>query len=451
MRTIESSVVPYLLNSLWQIPLLFAVGWLAARMLRRLGPAAEHRLWVAVLLLQCLLPACSAVSLDWLPSLVFRTAHSSGDGGVSVTMGPAFASGGIHLSGLALVLVAAAYSAVTAWFAARFFWRLLRLRVLRRESVEAVLSDETRNLWAACLRTFHCSRVSLASSSQIVSPLTMGLARPVVLLPAGSLAVMDPAEFQAVAAHELAHIRRGDFVRNLLYELLALPASYHPLLWLTREQLAQTREMVCDRIAAQTSGRTQYTRSLLRLASLLVQGQPLRTPYTLGIFDTKTLERRVMSLTEKTSEVGALRRFTLAATCAALLAGTCGTALALRMHVDGLGQSGNQPSMHPTKPLAVKEGIMAGQKIGGPVPTYPEAAKKARIEGTVVLDAVIGKDGGVEHLEVASGPKELQSSSLDAVRQWKYKPYLLNGEPVTVRTTIKVVYSLAGKDKKHGK
>jgi TonB family protein len=88
---------------------------------------------------------------------------------------------------------------------------------------------------------------------------------------------------------------------------------------------------------------------------------------------------------------------------------------------------------------------MAGNKISGPVPKYPAEAKKEGIQGTVVLDAVIGKDGTVEELRVASGPKELQQSSLDAVRQWIYKPFLLNGDPVEVKTTINVVYSLAKK------
>jgi TonB family protein len=60
----------------------------------------------------------------------------------------------------------------------------------------------------------------------------------------------------------------------------------------------------------------------------------------------------------------------------------------------------------------------------------------------VVLDAVIGKTGHVESLKVASGPNELQSSALDAVRQWTYKPFLLNGDPIDVATTISVVYTL---------
>ncbi len=75
-------------------------------------------------------------------------------------------------------------------------------------------------------------------------------------------------------------------------------------------------------------------------------------------------------------------------------------------------------------------------------PKYPPDAKKAGIQGTVVLDAVVGKTGSVEKLDVASGPNELQQSALDAVRQWKYKPFLLNGEPIEVKTTVSVFYTL---------
>ncbi len=60
------------------------------------------------------------------------------------------------------------------------------------------------------------------------------------------------------------------------------------------------------------------------------------------------------------------------------------------------------------------------------------------------MEAVIGTDGLIKNLRVISGPKELHQSTLDAVRQWTYKPYLLNGDPVEVKTTINVVYSLNG-------
>ncbi len=86
---------------------------------------------------------------------------------------------------------------------------------------------------------------------------------------------------------------------------------------------------------------------------------------------------------------------------------------------------------------------MAGHVLTKVQPKYPQEAKEEGIQGTVLLNAVIGKDGSVKELTVASGPKELQASSLDAVRQWTYKPYLVNGDPTDVKTTISVFYTLA--------
>ncbi|MGB7169708.1 MAG: energy transducer TonB, partial [Acidobacteriaceae bacterium] len=180
----------------------------------------------------------------------------------------------------------------------------------------------------------------------------------------------------------------------------------------------------------------------LRLATAL-GGVPARLPHTLGIFDTNLLERRLMQLTEKRNEVRGLRRLAIVMACAALGIATCVSALALRMHVNGVPAAAiaDAPAQ-PTGPIAVKSSIMAGQRISGEMPKYPVEAKKARIQGAVILDAVIGKDGSVKELTVASGPKELRQSALDAVYTWKYKPFLLNGDPVDVKTTIHVVYSL---------
>lgn len=77
-------------------------------------------------------------------------------------------------------------------------------------------------------------------------------------------------------------------------------------------------------------------------------------------------------------------------------------------------------------------------------PVYPPLAKQARIQGTVRLQAIIAKDGSVIQLEVQSGHPLLVQAALDAVRQWRYQPTLLNGEPVEVVTTVDVVFTLGG-------
>jgi len=87
---------------------------------------------------------------------------------------------------------------------------------------------------------------------------------------------------------------------------------------------------------------------------------------------------------------------------------------------------------------------MAGNLLQKTIPQYPAIAKAARIQGTVVLQATISKGGGIENLRVVSGPPMLQQAALDAVRSWRYKPYLLNGDPVEVETTVNVVFNLGG-------
>jgi TonB family protein len=95
-------------------------------------------------------------------------------------------------------------------------------------------------------------------------------------------------------------------------------------------------------------------------------------------------------------------------------------------------------------PVLASSQATATKLISKPPPEYPADAKGARIQGTVLLRAVIGKDGRIVFLQVLSGPPKLQQATLDAVRQWVYQPYLVDGEPVEVETEIHVVFSLGG-------
>ena len=149
-----------------------------------------------------------------------------------------------------------------------------------------------------------------------------------------------------------------------------------------------------------------------------------------------------MRLTDKPAHPSVLRRLASVGVCVALSIVTCASTLALSVHVDALAAGQEQPPSKTNGPIAVRADIMKKQIVHKVPPTYPEDAKKAQIAGKVQLEAVIGKAGEVESLKVVSGPKELQQSALDAVRQWTYKPFLLNGAPVEVKTTIDITYSL---------
>jgi len=112
-----------------------------------------------------------------------------------------------------------------------------------------------------------------------------------------------------------------------------------------------------------------------------------------------------------------------------------------------IGGTGGGP---PPPPKPVQQRIRVGGQVQQAnlihqvTPQYPQIAKTAHIQGTVILHAIIGKDGTVQNLTYESGPPLLMRAAMDAVREWRYKPTLLNGDPVEVDTTISVVFTLGG-------
>ena len=96
------------------------------------------------------------------------------------------------------------------------------------------------------------------------------------------------------------------------------------------------------------------------------------------------------------------------------------------------------------KKVNISAGVAVGLLIQKTIPVYPPIAKAARVSGTVVLQATISKQGTIENLHVVSGPAMLQQAAMDAVRTWRYRPYLLNNEPVEVDTTVNVIFTLGG-------
>ncbi len=101
--------------------------------------------------------------------------------------------------------------------------------------------------------------------------------------------------------------------------------------------------------------------------------------------------------------------------------------------------------VHPdnTGPVRVSSMVVEGLIVRKTIPQYPPIPKAMGIHGTVVLQATISKSGTIENLRVISGPGMLQQAALDAVKTWRYKPYMLNEQPVEVETTVNVVFSIS--------
>jgi protein TonB len=114
--------------------------------------------------------------------------------------------------------------------------------------------------------------------------------------------------------------------------------------------------------------------------------------------------------------------------------------------IGGIFKGSEAPTVKVEAPkkVSISGGVMAGNLIQKTTPVYPPIAKAARVQGTVVLQATISKTGAIEGLHVVSGPPMLQQAAKDAVMTWRYKPYLLSGEPVEVETTVNVIFTLGG-------
>jgi TonB family protein len=100
---------------------------------------------------------------------------------------------------------------------------------------------------------------------------------------------------------------------------------------------------------------------------------------------------------------------------------------------------------YPTVPgrVRVSQGVMAQLTITKVPPQYPQEAKDARIQGAVLMRVVIDKEGNISNIQLISGHPGLAPAAIEAVKQWKYRPYLLNGEPVEVDTQVQVSFTLA--------
>ena len=183
MSAITHFAAEYLLNSLWQTPLLCATAWLLARMVRRLGPSAEHRVWVGALLAETVMPACATPGCaTWLRHLF--AAKQAAHGAVSITFGTAVA----HPTDAAALLFRSAlllYAVVSASCALRLTWQCAQVIRLARQSRHVRLPAAEMAFLGDCCTRLRIVRLTLAAAPSVRTPLTFGILRPLLLLPIG--------------------------------------------------------------------------------------------------------------------------------------------------------------------------------------------------------------------------------------------------------------------------
>jgi len=215
-------------------------------------------------------------------------------------------------------------------------WRAWKLTLaIRQSAFPVVISDTLREVLEHCRKTIGVGEVALVGSPSVAVPVTIGLRRPVIVLPESLLVETSTDLLSAAIGHEMAHIKRRDFAWNLIYELLFLPISFHPAAVLVKRRINETRELACDEKVSELLLDAQaYARSLVSLANSSFS--PNHTTYILGVNDADILEERVMKLLAKQTSVNSRRATALlgAALFVLALAGVVAAAFPINIQQD---------------------------------------------------------------------------------------------------------------------
>lgn len=323
----ERAWIEYIINALWQIPLLASGAWLLLRALRA-EPLMQHRIWLAVLALAVLLPLRGIQRADNPVE-----PRSAADVNLQLTVPVAAESpAAVQASSVApetpavdrwrvparvqsLHLTPPVAHCVAGFFLALVLVGFIRLALGWQAARQLVQQAEPITLGSPQLETLHscCQRLGVnppqvRESSAITSPVLVGALAPVLLLPPG-FEQYTTDQIKAALCHELAHLRRHDYMVNLICQLAALPVSWHPVTAVVHLRVRRTREMICDAIAAQEMrSELCYAKCLLALAQSMLHTQDLVSEQALGLFSNNTLEERVMRLMENKSVVSVRTR-----------------------------------------------------------------------------------------------------------------------------------------------
>ncbi|HLJ25918.1 MAG TPA: M56 family metallopeptidase [Candidatus Angelobacter sp.] len=411
MNPVNEMVVTYVTNALWMTCVIAAVTVLLSRALRR-GPASHrHALWVAALLLAVLLPFASLRGSgnndkprpeSGAAANTVQPAEKGFRGASSWALWRGMRHGGhpVQFGAPWVRFVALLYFGFIFHRAVRLFRGWQSLRAMLRKSSEPQMPPAMRTVVEQCHSLLGMRPVPILLSLEGKGPATMGIHDPVLVLPEWFFSQASEDELSSVLGHELAHIRRHDFFLNLVYELFLLPICFHPAAALIKSRIDQTRELACDEIATEClSTGTRYARSLLSIAqSMAAKQRPATVGYALGLFDTNTLEDRIMHVLAKANRLRKIWARALALGALGLLITAC-------LGVSGFSVQVTQPHNADAN-LQPFVGTWQATFKGKIFQTIKLEKKRDKLTGTVKFHADIKvdpKSGELTDVEVLDG------------------------------------------------
>ena len=386
-----------LLHFLWQGALIAFALWIALTLLRRSAPNARYAACAAALVLMTAAPAVTMFALLERPAPVRAAAD------IVFTL----AAASIAPAAPSLVLrqwIVPGWALGVVIFALRltFAWR--HVARLRRTAtpVDSPLMERAHSIAS---RIAAARPVRILVSAVAEAPCVVGWLKPVILIPASALAGLDAAQLEAILAHELAHIRRHDYLANLLQTIVETLLFYHPAVWWVSARMRQERELCCDDLAVRCCGDALvYARALTRV-------ERLRTaPVTVVAATGGSLLYRIQRLTGGAHE-SAPSRLPLVLALLAL-------ALPLAPHRAAATQK-------PAAPAPATQ----------PAPRQPPAQAAKAAPETVVLNVTLDANGIALDAKVVEGPLARRAQAL----RWVLGRKLPKANPGNDNVTVSLV------------
>ena len=300
--------------------------------------------------------------------------------------------------------------ALIGGLAARGAWLVIGAWVLGRIRREAVPLEPLPEA-ITCAQQRVGVTAAMYVSSRIAGPITFGLRQPVVVFPP-SIAAMDERVQLAIACHELLHVRRRDWLVQILEEGVRTLFWFHPAVWWLIGRIQLSREQVVDQAAVRLiESRERYIEALLAVA--IAKSPGILTPAP-AFLRRSLLKKRVAQILQESTMT--TRRLILAMGASA---GALALAAVLAVRSFPL-EAQAQPQKGSGRPVEIVKG--GEHLLHGDLPEYPKRAIQQRVEGDVTLDLAVDDQGEVSDARVLNGPDELRKAALESVLSWHYAP-----------------------------
>lgn len=439
MRTLAQLLLTVLLNASWQIVIVAVFAACCSWLLRETAAWCRHSIWVAAILISLCLPILSGLNaLESSPHIKQKVTRIETEKPgappaelqeidlAERTMSkvqmpfeePARRSGWIspiNLNKNPAVTLAAFYALFILYRGFKLVRAWRRTSAIMRNACSVEVSGRAAAIIERCQTAIGVRRVRVVWSTSVPVPITAGVFNPLIILPAHLSSEIDEEILLSAIGHELVHVARRDYILNLIYEIIYLPLSFHPVAVLVRRRIKETRELCCDELVAKKLMKPDvYARSLVRLLGSVPIAGRLAPNTTIGITDADILEVRIMSLL-KTSKLSARRNTLLLIAASLLLAAPCVAAATFALQFDvnspepGISQQQNQRQEASQKleralaELQRKERELTERMQKNPSPQGQELESLRRLESELQeASAKLNQEQEAQHFKEAA-------------------------------------------------